>query len=140
MASVTPGRILITLGNMMYALGAFAADFNTTHVFNPRWPPHAKFHNGQTMTLGILLSVTSLAFLWKSAHARDVTRARESLWWAAMIGSFYCAAGCSAILYPGTEWTDPEFVVEGQWTQGSLFGGIVVAMWVGYALESWRLG
>ncbi|KAK1021021.1 hypothetical protein LTR33_018606, partial [Friedmanniomyces endolithicus] len=49
---LTPGRALITLANLLYAVGAFAADFNETHVYNPRWPPHARFHNGQTMTLG----------------------------------------------------------------------------------------
>lgn len=44
----TPGRILITVGNLFYSLGAFAADYNETHVKNPRWPPHAKFHNGKS--------------------------------------------------------------------------------------------
>ena len=32
----------MVVGNLMYAGGSFAADFNETHVKNPRWPPHAK--------------------------------------------------------------------------------------------------
>ena len=27
------------------------------HLFNPRWPPHAKFHNCQTMVMGIFLGL-----------------------------------------------------------------------------------
>ena len=122
---LTPGRLLILLGNLAYSLGAFAADYNTTHVYNPRWPPHAKFHNGQTMSLGVLLALTSLTLVWKSTitipgakdRASGKARQREDLWWAAVVGSLYCLAGLSAIWYPGTAWTDPEFVVEeGQMT------------------------
>jgi hypothetical protein len=100
----TPGRILITLGNIAYSAGAFIADYNITHVKNPRWPPHAKFHNGQTMTLGVFLAVTSLFFLLRPAGT--VGRQREGVRYAAAIGSFYCAAGWAAILYPGTEWQE----------------------------------
>src|ERR1700712_117763 len=41
-------HILITLSTLATTIGSFAADWSPTHVFNPRWPPHAKFHNGQT--------------------------------------------------------------------------------------------
>lgn len=102
--SRTAGRILIVLGNIAYALGAFIADFNETHVKNPRWPPHAKFHNGQTMTLGVLLASTSLFFLFKPADSID--RQRENVLYSAVIGSFYCAAGMMAILYLGTAWQE----------------------------------
>ncbi|MGV9367501.1 DUF6640 family protein [Amycolatopsis sp. NPDC003731] len=34
-------------------------------MFNPAWPPHAKFHNGQTMSLGLTLGATSLWQLWR---------------------------------------------------------------------------
>lgn len=102
--TITPGRTLILLGNLAYALGAFIADYNETHVKNPRWPPHAKFHNGQTMTLGILLASASLFFLYRPAVS--IARKRENVLYAAVVGSFYCAAGLSAILYPGTAWQE----------------------------------
>ncbi len=105
---LTPGRALITLANLLYAVGAFAADFNETHVYNPRWPPHARFHNGQTMTLGVFLSAMSLYFAYRrptgsssASGSPGVAAARESMFYSALIGSFYCAAGLTAILYPG---------------------------------------
>lgn len=37
------GRILLTVDAVTLLFGAWAADYNTdTHIFNPRWPPHAK--------------------------------------------------------------------------------------------------
>ena len=36
------------------------------HLWNPWWPPHAKFHNGQTMLMGILGGSISLAILFAS--------------------------------------------------------------------------
>lgn len=141
----TPGRLLILLANAFYSLGAFAADYNTTHVFNPNWPPHAKFHNGQTMSLGVLLALTSLTFVYKSLTPRakgaeGAREVKENLWWAAVMGSLYCVAGLSAIWYPGTAWADPEFWVEGQVTQFPVFLGQVVMVWTGYAVEVWRMG
>lgn len=124
---VSPGRLLITFSNLAYSLGAFLADWNETHIFNPSWPPHAKFHNSQTMSLGLLLATTSIYL----AFSRPQTR--EKLFWTAMIGSFYCAAGLSAILYPGTDWSDPDRPTGGE--QKYVFVACVVGCWVGYALE-----
>ncbi|KAK5136382.1 hypothetical protein LTR08_003508 [Meristemomyces frigidus] len=139
---ITPGRLVILIGNSLYAVGAFAADWNETHVMNPNWPPHARFHNGQTMSLGILLASTSLYFAFRpcmsGASTKPIMQARDSLLYSAVIGSFYCAAGLSAILYPGTDWKDPDIETGGG--QLVLFSGVVVAMWVGYALEVSRLG
>jgi hypothetical protein len=131
--AITPGRIIIAVGNLLYSIGAFIADWSVTHVLNPRWPPHAKFHNGQTMSLGALLCSTSLYFAFRSSKTP-----KEDLFHASLIGSFYCAAGLCAILYPGTDWQDPEF--DGAGEQRYLFFGVVVAMWVGYALDTVILG
>ncbi|KAK0313012.1 hypothetical protein LTR29_011569 [Friedmanniomyces endolithicus] len=135
---LTPGRALITVANLLYAVGAFAADFNETHVYNPRWPPHARFHNGQTMTLGVFLSGMSLYFAYRRPSTASASSVKEGMFYSALIGSFYCAAGLTAILYPGTDWKDPDITVGG--AQPALFSGVVVAMWVGYALEVSRLG
>jgi hypothetical protein len=41
-----PGRILLTLVALVTGLGGYVMDWNETHVYNPHWTPHAKFHNG----------------------------------------------------------------------------------------------
>jgi hypothetical protein len=113
---------------------------NETHVYNPRWPPHARFHNGQTMTLGVLLATMSIYFAFRPAFTPRMKPAEQvqSVLWASTVGSFYCLAALCAIWYPGTDWKDPESEFGGE--QKYLFGGVVVAMWVAYALEASRLG
>lgn len=103
-SSVTPGRVTIVLGNLLYAVGAFFFDYSETHVFNPRWPPHARFHNGQTMSLGALLAAASMYYLLRPTSS--IAQAKDNVFTSTLIGSFYCTAGISAILYPGTAWQE----------------------------------
>ncbi len=77
------------------------------HLWNPRWPPHAKFHNAQTMLMGILSGSISLAILFAS---RPLTLPLFLL--AAAIAANYFVAMVLAPLFPGTGWTDPEFAAE----------------------------
>jgi hypothetical protein len=56
------GRILISISALAAAIGAYVADWNETHIFNPRWPPHARFHNAQTMLLGTALGLLTIHF------------------------------------------------------------------------------
>jgi len=136
---ITPGRSIMLIGNLLYSVGAFLADWNETHVKNPRWPPHARFHNGQTMSLGVLLSSASLYFAFRPAFTKmSVSAAKESSLFAATIGSFYCSAAMSAILYPGADWKDPEIEFGGG--QAYLFTAVVIGMWLGHGLETSRLG
>lgn len=101
---ITTGRVIIVLCNLAYSIGAFAADFNETHVLNPRWPPRAKFHNGQTMTLGVLLASSSLYYLFRPAETNE--QRIDNVFTSTLIGSFYCFAGMCAILYPETAWQE----------------------------------
>jgi len=97
----TLGRGVLTIGNLLYSVGAFLADFNETHVYNPKWPPHARFHNGQTMTLGVMLCATSLYLAYRPTSS--IAAAKDSIFLAAAVGSWYCAAGLTAITYPGKD-------------------------------------
>ena len=97
------GRILLTVSAAYAGVGAFIFDWNKTHIYNPAWPPHAKFHNAQTMSLGAGLGVLALAALW-SPHA-SWTRGRLNV--ATAAASLYWATQLTAMAYPGTSLVDP---------------------------------
>ncbi len=45
------------------AIVAIADVFNATHLFNPNWPGHTRFHIGMQFTTLVLMAVLSLAAL-----------------------------------------------------------------------------
>ncbi|PRP79946.1 hypothetical protein PROFUN_05922 [Planoprotostelium fungivorum] len=127
------GQIILTLVSLLTGIGPFIADFNKTHVYNPRWPPHAKFHNGQTMSLGLLLGLLTLYYTWRLPSDGSVSSI-DSLFTAAITGSIYWLAGMSASFYPGSLAIDPEFGTG--FPQLPLFAGAAVGSWVAYILET----
>ncbi len=96
----------------VFNFGGFVADAlvpatSKQHLWNPRWPPHAKFHNGQTMLMGILSGSISLAVLF---GFRPLTLPLFLL--GAAIAANYFIAMLLASMFPGTGWIDPEFAAE----------------------------
>ena len=77
------------------------------HLFNPRWPPHAKFHNGQTMLMGIFSGSLSLDILFAS---QPLTLPAFLV--AAAVAANYFVAMAFAPAFPGTAWSDPEFAAD----------------------------
>ena len=75
------------------------------HLFNPLWPPHAKFHNCQTMMIGIFQGIISLILLFGPG---PLTPSR--LYVASALGGAYFISMLFVPLFPGTAWHDPEFV------------------------------
>ena len=75
------------------------------HLFNPHWPAHAKFHNGQTMLMGIFSGSLSLAMLF-GLHPLTLPLFLV----ATGIAANYFVAMALAPAFPGTAWTDPEFL------------------------------
>jgi hypothetical protein len=75
------------------------------HLFNPHWPPHAKFHNAQTMLMGLVSGTLSLAILFGTP---SLTLPVFLL--AAVIAASYFVTMALAPLFSGTAWMDPEFV------------------------------
>ena len=103
------GKVLISVSAAGTLVGSYVADWNETHIHNPTWPPHAKFHNAQTMSMGAALSLVAMYQLWKPG------RSRESLDSAAVIAGLYGLTQLSAVLYPGTASVDPPR--EDDWPQ-----------------------
>jgi hypothetical protein len=75
---------------------AIADVFNTTHLFNPNWPGHARFHIGMQFTTLVLVSAVSL-----SALRAPLTR--ERLYVAALAILSFWPGLIIAVLIPGTD-------------------------------------
>lgn len=101
---LSAGRIILTLLGLFTAISPYVFDWNSTHIYNPAWPPHAKFHNAQTMVLGALLGLISLYCTW----LRNSISLKQSLNEAVGIVSLYWISQFPAILFPGTMLTDPQ--------------------------------
>ncbi|WP_410618095.1 DUF6640 family protein [Amycolatopsis sp. cmx-8-4] len=125
------GRALISLTSLVTAAGPYRADWNETHVKNPAWPPHAKFHNGQTMSLGLALGVTSLWQLWRAPSSR------EGLDAGAALASLYWLTQISALAYPGSKAVDPPGTAK--FPQAVVAFPALAVTALGYVLERRRL-
>ena len=97
----------------VYGFGGYIADAVVPatarqHQRNPHWPPHAKFHNGQTMLMGIGLGLLSLSLLF---GVRPLTLPIFLV--ATAVAGMYFVSMALATIFPGTAWGDPEFAGEG---------------------------
>jgi hypothetical protein len=98
-------RWLFTLAAIGLTLGAHIADLSRSHIFAARWPPHAKFHTGQTLSMSILLSLLTIFFAW-----RKTTDPKSAVLATVGFSAAYWVTQATAILYPNTAFYDPEFV------------------------------
>ncbi|VTR75393.1 DUF6640 family protein [Cellulomonas hominis] len=87
-------RTLLGAVGAATAVSGFAADWNRTHLFNPAWPPHARFHDAQTITTAAFLGSAAVAVLrHPDPRAATVSAGLTGAFWASVAASF---------LYPGT--------------------------------------
>ena len=99
------GRRLLRAVAGLTAVGGFAADWNRTHLFNPAWPPHARFHDAFTISLGTMLGG---AGLWSLRSRDDGAVPRSDLVLGAVLPAMFWAAQGTAFLYPGAEGLEAE--------------------------------
>jgi hypothetical protein len=97
-------RVLFSFVSIYLVVGAHVADYSRTHLLNPRWPPHAKFHDGQTLMVSIFLAALTIYF----ANSRTRDR-RLTLVATTSSAALYWMTQALAIVYPGTAFVDPEF-------------------------------
>jgi hypothetical protein len=96
------GRGLLTVANVITAVAPVAADWNESHIFNPRWPSHARFHGVVALTMTSTLAGLNLWSLWSPSTDR-----RTSRLFAAAVPVGYWAPFFLAPLVRGTGVDDP---------------------------------
>jgi len=101
------GRGLLTLANVITAAAPLAADWNDSHIFNERWPAHARFHGVTALAMATTLSSANIWSLWSGGGGQD--RAR---FFAAAVPVAYWAPFFAAPLVPGTAVDDPPHPVQ----------------------------
>jgi hypothetical protein len=90
------GRLLITLSLIAAIIGSLVADWNDTHVFNPEWSPHARFHVIVEMGMTTGFYLIGLRLLWRKS-----SDFRAHLFVATAAPVLACATFFLAMLVPG---------------------------------------
>ncbi|KAI0744098.1 hypothetical protein C8Q80DRAFT_1184964 [Daedaleopsis nitida] len=156
--SIRLGRIVLTIVALVTSFGGYIADWNDSHIYNPIWTGHAKFHNGQTMSMGLLLGFTALWYLYASstatapAHAKTLSAeakatrkaaAKANLRTAVLLDSLYWITQASAYFYPGVTAFDvlpgKEDEVQDPMLQAKLEASLLTLAVVGWWLENRRI-
>jgi hypothetical protein len=58
-------RLILSGAPIGTMIGTGRADLNSTHVFNPAWPPHARFHNATGWGTVAGSQLHALWLLWR---------------------------------------------------------------------------
>ena len=101
------GKSLLTLANVITAAAPFAADWNDSHIFNKRWPAHARFHGVTALAMAATLSSANIWSLWSGGSGEPSAR-----FYAAAVPVAYWAPFFPALLVPGTAVDDPRHPVQ----------------------------
>jgi hypothetical protein len=101
------GKSLLTLANVITAVAPLAADWNDSHIFNERWPAHARFHGVTALAMTTTLSSASIWSVWSGASDQAAAR-----FFAAAVPVAYWAPFFLAPLVPGTAVDDPPHPVQ----------------------------
>ncbi len=133
------GRWILSSAATLTAVGGFLADWNRTHLFNPNWPPHARFHDAQSILLGSFLGVSGLYLLWRRGEHPE-----SDLSLGALLPAFFWMAQGASFVFPGAEGLEAEFPekvprIRGLWLNERVPGALMlVLIAVGYLAERGR--
>jgi hypothetical protein len=99
-------QLFMTLLWVSVAWGPISADFNATHILNPDWPPHSKFHMMMVFSDAVVLGLFGLYLCWGPTKSR-----LERLRLSAVLGLLYTVgllvATVTMPLYGGSiRWDD----------------------------------
>ena len=65
------GLALLTLVSVFVAVSGVVFDFSMTHIYNPAWPPHARFHAYLSIARTVLIMLAVVVLAWGPVRTRQ---------------------------------------------------------------------
>lgn len=97
-------KYLITFCNVVTIILPTIMDFNHTHMTNPLWPPHARFHWSIQWYSITVLNLVALYLLWGDYKEKG---SRLSIIMAGLAPILFWGSFFPSLLMPGTSaWPD----------------------------------
>ena len=90
-------KILLSVLVVVSTLVSVVVDWNASHVFNPDWHPHGRFHDVMLLTLLVGFVPLLLWLLWRNSSEPEVAVKVTTAILVTFWGSFYIN-----LLIPGT--------------------------------------
>ncbi|RAZ76776.1 DUF6640 family protein [Planococcus halotolerans] len=136
---IPTGKLLLVTVAGLTTVGGFIADWNKTHLFNPNWPPHAKFHDAMSITIATFLGGAGMYLLLRKGEylQRDTQM-------AAMLPAFFWASQGISFAFPGAKGLESEFPelvprIKGVWLNEKFVAIAMLSLTgIGYTLERQR--
>lgn len=104
MLSQKIGRILISVVVVNTAVVSTIVDWNSSHIFNPAWPPHARFHDVAMLHLLDGVSILGLWLMWRRSAEPEIGVRVAALvpiiFWAAFFYTTFLVPGTSLLASP----------------------------------------
>lgn len=102
------GRILLTTVLLDTGIVSTIVDWNSSHLFNPTWPPHARFHDVAMLNLLNGVCIIALWLMWRRSTEPEIGVRVAALVPVIFWGAFFY----TTLLIPGTSLraTADEFV------------------------------
>jgi len=92
------GKLVLSFVLVVGAVVSTAVDWNTTHLFNPAWHPHARFHDALFLLFLDAMSLVVFWLLWRPSKEPEVAIKVAALFSAAVWTPFFYIEA----LIPGT--------------------------------------
>jgi hypothetical protein len=99
---------LLTLAAVVYAVIPPIVDSNATHILNPEWTAHARFHTVWQFSVNSMLGLSSVLLVWWPGTNQAIRIKIGALLGSIALGGFYVAA-MTRHLYGGA-FSDPNGV------------------------------